>query len=61
MTELAKTPRELFQECLRRRREYRRGGMDWEHLTRSAAIYLMIMRRVPSEEWEERLDQWMTA
>ena len=47
--------RDYFRQTMAERRRWRsrRGGMDWDYLTRAARKYVWIMRGVPVSEWPE--------
>jgi|GEM_PF-1778800 len=36
--------RQRAHECLRERRKYTRGSLDWDYLTRAAKRYLQMCR-----------------
>jgi hypothetical protein len=45
------TARDRFHACMAERRQWPRGSMDWQYLTRAARQYAWIVRRVPTTEW----------
>ena len=45
--------RQLFTQCLQKRRQFQRGTLDWVYLTAAAKTYLNIIRNIPTTEWKK--------
>jgi hypothetical protein len=45
--------RQQFRDVMAERRQWPRGSMDWEYLTRTARTYLAMLRGVPANEWSK--------